>query len=199
MKKYYQIILLILLAFSFASSFSQTNNEPAVIADSTNISIIPLEDIPIAAGETSAKILRLAESSLSLEQLEEETARNESMFSNVDSLITIENSSDFSTLGARYLLARINYWNDYKKKIESQKEHLAQIVKKLKDDKKIMDEDAARWRNTQTRMDATTANPAITSIINDVIVLADSNSANALAKINQVIPLLNAEIGRAHV
>jgi small-conductance mechanosensitive channel/predicted CopG family antitoxin len=186
-----RFILLTLLPVLAAQALSQAEQDVInAVADTAVVETIPIDEIPVATGETALKLLKLEESLITQEAINREQRKNDSLMSKVDSLIKLERQLDYQQFNNRYLRNKLNIWTEIESKVKNQQQSLSAIIKKLTDKQKDLAEELDRWRATGDGLDMENVAPSISSMMDEVMTYGDSINRAIVDKTNQLFQIL---------
>ena len=188
----WHLLLLASLFFYLPHGFSQ--NAESLLQDTVIIETIPFEEIPAAEGETVIRANQVAETLLSVEEIDLLEADNDSVINMVSSKIADINDIELNSASRRYISNLMGQANSIKTTIENEKRDLSAIIASLNSNKIELIEDKQLWLNTDKAISDDGSAPAINGFIDGAIFRIDSVNTLIDSRSEEVLQYLERTI-----
>ncbi len=155
---------------------------------------IPYNQILIAAGESRIRTIRIAESLISPERIENENQRNDSILTLIDSALVRARLHEYTQEGQRFLTNEKNYWDAANDHIKSEKNRLSELIMGLQEQGGQLASEIHRWEATKRHLDSSYAPGNISRVIDTSLIRLQDLSAAIEGRTEMLIAPLNRTI-----
>lgn len=187
--------LMLLGLFPLFFGFGQEKPLPEATPDSAvTLEVIPFNEILIAAGESRIRTIRMAESLIGRDQIEQENRRNDSILALIDSALTSKKNADYSQQSQRFLTNERNYWQIPARYVANQKNRLSGLIRNLQDKHGRLAKERQKWKNTESLKDTSYAFGNVEDVIATTTRMLDSFAGEIEERTELLIVPLNKTI-----
>ncbi|PLX12619.1 MAG: hypothetical protein C0598_05715, partial [Marinilabiliales bacterium] len=175
----------------FGVSFGQSENK--VLNDSIvdEIKSIKAADITVESGEQIKRLQKLAENTVTKEEIESFKMQNDSLINLLDSLIVVDNIVNLKDQTTRYLSNRITFWQKFSNYYQSFNSDITDEVKLIDNSKKRLEKDIVRWKKTNTQIKSQDVNSGLIPRLERVLGILDSTKRDLNEKSDNLLVILN--------
>jgi len=125
-------------------------------------------------GESRIRTAQVTESLISLETIERENLRNDSILVLIDSALSEKASVDYNQQNQRFLTNEKNYWQRAMDHIKTQKKRLSDLIRGLQSQQASLENELLKWENTRELQDSSYAFGNISEVLGSTIGRLDS-------------------------
>ncbi|WP_088339930.1 mechanosensitive ion channel family protein [Robiginitalea sediminis] len=157
---------------------------------------IPLNEVLIASGEARVRAIQMASALLSLDLIERENRRNDSIMAIIDSAFALTEGVDYRRKAKRFLTNERNYWHSASTHIKNRKKELSGLISGLQEKHGRLESEIRDWRRTQVLRDSSDAFAHISETIDGTLGLLDSTASEIMVRTGKLAEPLNQTIIR---
>ena len=190
-------IVLLYLSLGLQKTYGQAPQDTLQVPTDTIVQkdVIPYSEILIASGESRIRTTRIAESLISIEKIQSENQRNDSILALIDSTLLLTDANGYSNENQRFLTNEKNYWEAANNHIKDQKSRLSDLIRDLQNHQQELGSELVIWQNTKNLQDSSNiAFSNIESVIDTTLLMIKNVGLEIERRTSLLIEPLNRTI-----
>ncbi len=173
------------------NSFAQDADIVPVDSTQSVPKTIALADISIKSGEVFITTRKIVESLITDDKLKQLQHENDSILTQIDSLLVLDSKSDFTITNIRFLNNKLVFWYDQQNKEDNITSRLSGIVQDLDETKYELEDKIEVWNNTKLLIQKEESATSVINRIDELTFFMDSVNQLVISKSNLLLKILD--------